>query len=315
MTIHAPVSNLSIVIVSYNVQDLLQACLISLTTTASVSLDPQVIVVDNGSEDDSVHLVRRNFPYVTLIANEVNAGFAAATNQGIQASSGKYVLILNPDTEVRGNALEQLYFFLENHPEYAMAGPGLRFPDGSFQHGAFRFPGALQCLLEFFPINHRVTDSWLNGRYTKKLYMSSEHFDIDHPLGACMFVRREIVEEIGLLDERFFMYCEEVDWCWRMKEAGWQIACLPTARVTHHAGASTQQFRDKMFVALWQSRLRLFEKHLGANHNRLIKWIIRVGLQRERLNAIRQASNDNMPLAGLTSRLAAYEEVARMTHI
>ncbi|MFQ5594480.1 MAG: glycosyltransferase family 2 protein [Anaerolineae bacterium] len=274
--------------------------------------DIEIIVVDNASDDGSVEMVRREFPHVHLIANEANFGFAAANNQGISASHGRYVLLLNPDTEVFDDALAKLVGFLDRYPEYAAAGAGLVYPDGSFQHSSFRFPGAFQCFLDFFPINHRLADSRLNGRYPRAWYERGQPFDVDHPLGACLAVRREVIDQVGLLDEGFFMYCEEIDWCWRMHEAGWKVACVPAARVVHHAGASARQFRDEMFVALWRSRFRLFEKHLSSLHRRLIGWIVRLGVQRERLRATNQASSSEMLVAELVSRLAAYEEIARM---
>jgi hypothetical protein len=301
--------DLSVVIVSFNVQDLLRACLESVQCARS---DIEIIVVDNASSDGSAEMVRQEFPHVHLIANETNAGFAAANNQGIRASRGRHLLLLNPDTEILGGALARLVGFLDHHPDYAVAGAGLVYPDGSFQHSAFRFPGALQSVLDFFPINHRLANSRLNGRYPRAWYERGQPFDIDHPLGACLAVRREAIDQVGLLDEGFFMYCEEIDWCWRMREAGWKIVCVPAAQVVHHAGASTRQFRDEMFVALWRSRFRLFEKHLGPLHRRLIGWIVRLGVQRERLRATSQASSGEMPMAELVSRLAAYEEVAEL---
>lgn len=278
--------------------------------TTGDQLAVEIIVVDNASDDGSVKMVQDEFPNVRLIANETNVGFAAATNQGVRASSGRHVLLLNPDTEVLDNALVRLVGFLDHHLDYAVAGAGLVYPNGSFQHSAFRFPGVVQCFFDFFPIHHRLTDSRLNGRYPRAGYERGQPFDVDHPLGACLVVRREAIDQVGLLDEDFFMYCEEIDWCWRMREAGWKIACVPAARVVHHAGASTRQFRDQMFVALWRSRFRLFEKHVAPLRRRLIRWIVQLGTQRERLRATNQASSGEMPMAEMMSRLAAYEEVA-----
>lgn len=347
--------DLSVVIVSFNVRDLLRPCLKSVRRPESqqiripagdesvtrrrsghgsawslkigstesaepgfaersrhCSLNIEVIVVDNASQDGSAEMVREAFPEVHLIVNKTNAGFAAANNQGIRAGRGRHVLLLNPDTEILGDALARLVGFLDHHPDYAVAGAGLVYPDGSFQHSAFRFPGAMQTFFDFFPINHRLTSSRLNGRYPRAWYERSQPFDIDHPLGACLAVRREAIDQVGLLDENFFMYCEEIDWCWRMRKAGWKIACVPAARVVHHAGASTRQFRDEMFVALWRSRFRLFEKHLGPRQRRLIGWIVRLGVLRERLRATDQASSGRIPMGELASRLAAYERVARI---
>ncbi|MBS1251600.1 MAG: N-acetylglucosaminyl-diphospho-decaprenol L-rhamnosyltransferase [Anaerolineales bacterium] len=315
--------DLSIVIVSYNVQGLLQACLRSIRNAQPYpersrrktirNTQIQIIVIDNASSDGSAQMVRGDFSDVRLIANESNAGFAAATNQGVRASTGRHVLVLNPDAEVLDGTLAKLVGFLDHHPDYAAAGAGLVYPDGSFQHSAFRFPGVLQNLFEFFPIHHRLSNSRLNGRYPPAWYARGQPFDVDHPLGACLAVRRETIDQVGLLDEGFFMYCEEIDWCWRMKAAGWKVACVPAAQVIHHAGASTRQFRDEMFVALWRSRSRLFEKHLGPVRRRIIASIVRLGLQRERLRATNLASSGKMPVGELVSRLAVYEEVAELS--
>ena len=304
--------DLSIIIVSYNVRDLLRACLTSIQTTASRKLRQEIIVVDNASTDGAARMVRQHFPQVRLIANRENRGFAAANNQGIRESRGRYVLLLNPDTQVLDDALARMIEFLEAHPAFGAAGPQLLYPDGSFQHNAFRFPGVLQTFFDFFPIHHRLLDSRLNGRYPRAWYERGEPFTIDHPLGACLMVRRETIEQVGLLDEDFFMYCEEIDWCWRMREAGWQIACVPRARVIHHAGASTSQFRDAMFVALWRSRFRLFEKHLPSWRRQLIRWVVRAGLQWERVRAQVRASRSSMSQVELISRMEAYEQVAAM---
>lgn len=307
---HGALPDLSVVIVSFNVQDLLEACLESVRNSRGVSTE--IIVVDNASDDGSVEMVCKGFTEARLIANRENVGFAAATNQGIRASTGRHVLLLNPDTEILDDALVKLVGFLDQHPAYAVAGAGLVYPDGTFQHSAFRFPGVLQSFFDFFPINHRLIDSRLNGRYPQAWYARGQPFDIDHPLGACLLVRRAAIDQVGLLDEGFFMYCEEIDWCWRMRKAGWKVACVPAARVVHHAGASTRQFRDEMFVALWRSRFRLFQKHHSVLRRRLIGWVVRLGLQRERLRATHQASSDTMPMPELVSRLAAYEEVSQI---
>ncbi len=302
--------DLSIVIVSYNVQDLLSACLTSL---GGDGFRLEIIVVDNASSDGSADLVRDDFSDVHLIANESNAGFAAAANQGIRASTGRHVLLLNPDAEVLHGTLAKLVGFLDHHPDYAVAGAGLVYPDGSFQHSAFRFPGVLQNFFEFFPIHHRLSNSRLNGRYPPARYARGQPFDVDHPLGACLAVRREAIDQVGLLDEGFFMYCEEIDWCWRMKEAGWNVACVPAAQVVHHAGASTRQFRDEMFVALWRSRFRLFEKHLDDTRRRLIRWIVWLGAQRQRLKITNQLSSGEQAPDEGWRRLAAYKAVANLT--
>lgn len=316
--------DLSIVIVSYNTRQLLGECLDSVyASLAESDLASEVIVVDNASRDGSVAMVRKHFPQVKLIANEDNRGFAAANNQALRAlgyGTGdapyppppQYVMLLNPDTIVSGNALTTLVHFMDENPGVGACGARLLHGDGSFQHSAFAFPTLFQVFLDFFPINHRLTDSRLNGRYPHRLYQAGLPFPIDHPLGAALMVRREAIVQVGFLDERFFIYCEEIDWCLRIKAAGWSIWCVPEAEIVHHVAQSTSQFRAEMFVALWRSRYQLFEKH----YSRLFQWavqhIVRLGLWAEARRARAAARRGEITESELTGHLAAYRRVAKM---
>jgi GT2 family glycosyltransferase len=224
-------TDLSIVVVSYNTRQLLKECLDSVYASLAESiLVSEVVVVDNASQDGSAVMVRKHFPRFRLIANEDNRGFAAANNQALRAlgyGTGdtshpplpKYAMLLNPDTIVGRRALTTLVRFMDENPKAGACGARLLHSDGSFQHSAFAFPTLLQVFLDFFPINYRLTDSRANGRYPRRLYRAGEPFPIDHPLGAALMVRREAIEQVGLLDEGFFMYCEEIDWCLRLKGA------------------------------------------------------------------------------------------------
>jgi len=301
--------DLSVVTVSYNVRALLADCLASLyQSLAGAPLAYEVLVVDNASRDDSVALVRREFPAVQLIANEDNRGFAAASNQGLARSRGRYVLCLNPDTRVVGHAVGTLLAFMEQRPRAGMAGGRLVYADGSFQHSAFRFPSLAQIFLDFFPLHHRLLDSPLNGRYPRALYERGAPFPVDHPLGAAMMVRREAIAQVGAMDERFFMYCEEIDWAMRIRRAGWEIYCVPEVEIVHHAGGSTGQFRDEMFVALWRSRYLLFEKHYSRAFRRAARLIVHLGLWRE----TRRLRGTNLSAAERQARRCAYDAVRRM---
>lgn len=273
---------LDVVIVSYNTRALLRACLASLRAGNVETIR----VVDNGSTDGSIEMVRGEFPEVELIVPGSNLGFAAGNNLAIRKSEARFVCLLNPDTVVLDGALEKLVDFLVRHPAAGVAGPQLLNPDGTYQHSAFRFPGLLQAYFDFRPGPPRVLNSRLNGRYPTG---RSEPFEIDHPLGACMVVRREAIEQAGLLDEDYFMYCEEVDWCWRIRKAGWKIFSVPAARVVHYGGASTSQFREKMYVELFRSRLRLYDrihgKPVSSAYRRLVRWGVSSELERSRGSA------------------------------
>lgn len=301
--------DLSIITVSYNVSALLAECLASIYAGFSdTPLRYEIWVIDNASRDESPKIVRQRFPQVHLIVNDENRGFAAACNQGIVNSQGRYVLLLNPDTRVLDNALGLLVDFMEENHRAGMVGAQLLHADGSFQHSAFRFPGLAQLFLDFFPLNHRLLNSRLNGRYPRWLYERGRPFPIDHPLGAAMMVRREVIEQVGMLDERFFMYCEEIDWAMRIRQAGWEIYCVPQAKIVHYVAQSTQQFRDQMFVALWRSRYLLFEKHYSPAFRRIARAIVHLGLWKEKRRWRRMA----LSAGEWQARQQAYETVWQM---
>ena len=278
-------SLLTVIIVSWNVRDLLMACLRSLRADLErAGLTADIWVVDNGSTDGTPEAVARDFPAVRLIARRDNPGFAAANNQALRAaldaSPPRYFWLLNPDTEVLPGATAALIAAMETHPRVGVAGARLLYPDGTLQHSAFRFPGLVQLAFDLFPLPPRLYETRLNGRYPRRLYNGDVPFFVDHPLGAAMMVRRETVEQVGLLDEEYRIYCEEIDWCWRMRRAGWRALCVPTARVVHHAGRSTGQVPVPSFVHLWTSRARLYARHHGPVTRHLARILVRVGMRR-----------------------------------
>lgn len=301
--------DLSIVIVSYNVRDLLAQCLQSVVC----DLSPEVFVVDNASSDDSAAMVREKFPAVHLIANAENRGFAAANNQAFPLTRGRYVLLLNPDTQVRAGALETLLRFMDAHTSRRAGACGgkLLYGDGTLQHSAFGFPTLAQVFLDFFPLNWRLTNSRLNGRYPANWYARGQPFQIDHPLGADFLVRREAAEQVGWLDDQFFIYCEEIDWAMRIKRAGWQIWCVPQAEIVHHAAQSTRHAarRDAMFVELWRARWRLFDKHYSPRFRWAARQIVRLGLWNETRKARAAARAGTVTQDELARRLDAYAKV------
>lgn len=307
--------DLSLIIVSWNVKKLLAACLASVyEALAHRHLRYEVWVVDNASSDGSTEMVRACYPQAQLLANRENKGFAAANNQAIAQAQGRFVLLLNPDTVIQHDALDILVQFMEETPSAGMAGPRLVYPDGRFQHAAFRFPSLAQAFFDFFPVHYRLLESSLNGRYPRSMYAAGRPFAIDHPLGACMMVRRQAIDEVGGMDEEFFMYCEEIDWAMRLKRAGWGVYCVPAAEVVHYAGQSTQQFRDEMFVALWRSRFRLYVKHYGPFDNSALRCIVRLGLWNEKRRAQYQAKAGVISQQELASRMAAYQRVLEIAH-
>ena len=264
-----PAPRVSALIVSYNTRDLL------LESVASVVAEPGVetIVVDNASSDGSPGAVAERFPEVTLIRSEINLGFAGGVNRAAAAAHGEALLVLNPDARVCPGALDLLLDILARHPRAALVGPTLRYPDGARQAAAFEFPGLVQVFLDLFPID-RLMDSRLNGRIT-----SSQPITIDYALGACLLIRRAAWDDVGPLDDGYFMYLEEIDWCRRAQRRGWQVWHQPAAVAIHHGGASTRQQPDAMFAQLWRSRLRYYQRFHGPGMNRLVHAVVRLGLR------------------------------------
>ncbi|HEU5316711.1 MAG TPA: glycosyltransferase family 2 protein, partial [Chloroflexota bacterium] len=269
-------SRIAVVIVSFNTAALLARCLDAVL--AQVSPDDEVVVVDNASSDASATIVRDRYPTVRLIQNQQNRGFGAGCNTGIRATHAPLVLLLNPDCRLAPGSVGGLLRFMQSHPRAAVAGGRLRYGDGSFQHSAFRFPTLWQVLLDLFPLDWRLADSALNGRYPRG--WDGRAFQIDHPLGALMCVRRSAIDTVGLFDEDFFMYAEEVDWCLRFKRAGWEIWHCPEALAVHLGGQATRQHADAMFVQLHRSRFRLFAKHYPAWFSVMARGIVRAGMLR-----------------------------------
>jgi N-acetylglucosaminyl-diphospho-decaprenol L-rhamnosyltransferase len=332
-------TSIGVVIVSFNTCELLRGCLDSLRGCA---LPLRVVVIENASRDESATMVRACFPEVELIALERNVGFAAGTNIGLcclldketrrqgdkeqevtispspllpVSLSPDYVLLLNPDTIVHQGAIEALAAFLEAHPRVGAVGPRLLNTDGTLQAAAFRFPTLAMTLIDLFPpgevLPGRLYGSWWHGRYPRER-CAGEPFPIDHPLGACILARRQVVEQVGLLDERFFMYAEEVDWCYRIRAAGWSIWQEPRAQVTHVGGAATGQFRSRMLIELYESRVRFFRKHYSRNFIRWHMRIVRAGMLRAALLAWRHFARGSLSRDELRARLWAYGKVAQL---
>ncbi len=306
--------DLSILIVSYQVREHLARCLNSIAN-AKTEIGVEVFVVDNASSDGSAELVREDFTWVCLLANRQNMGFAAANNQALRESHGRFLLLLNPDTvipEKQPNALDTLIAFMRMHPRAGACGPKLLYGDGTLQHSAFRFPSLAQIYLDLFPTHWRLAESRLNGRYPKRLYSAGPPFEVDHPLGAALMVRREAAEQVGWLDEGFFIYVEEIDWCLRIKRAGWEIWCVPQAEIIHLEAQSTRQFRDQLFVELWRARFRFFRKHYSRPFNVAAAWLVRVGMRVALSKAERAFRRGQLSPAEWQPRRAAFTAVARL---
>lgn len=297
--------DLGIVIVNWNVRDLLAACLDSVYLDLAQSgsrLRASVVVVDNASHDGSVAMLRRQFPRTPVLETD-NRGMGAGNNQGLRLLLDQQqpfaVLVLNPDTLVRPGSLAALVDFLRAHPRAGVAAPKLLNPNGTLQHTGFRFPGLTQLALDLFPPSGRLArliDSPLNGRYPAAAYSAGLPFAVDHTLGAAFAVRAEAIAEVGLFDETFAMYCEEIDWHWRLARAGWERWVVPAAEIIHYGGQSTRQQPAQSLVQLWASRRRLYQRYHGPALNALAAPLVRLGTRRRiRANHRRSARGQLSP--------------------
>jgi GT2 family glycosyltransferase len=235
---------LSIVIVSWNVREDLRECLNSLVRSVECGVrggEIEIIVVDNASTDGTVEMVEREFPQVKLLVNPQNFGYTKANNIGINHSCGKYILLLNPDTTVHQGALQALIECAESHPETGVIGAKLLNPDGSVQRSARSFPDIGAGLFRNTFLGRLFPNNPFVRRYLLTDFGYDEVREVDWVSGAAMLVRRNLIERIGCLDERFWAYCEDVDLCWRAWQAGYKVLFCPNAVITHKVGRSSDQ--------------------------------------------------------------------------
>lgn len=256
-----PGIDLSIIVVSWNVRDLLQTCLTSIEAGKG-SLRLETIVVDSNSDDGSVEMVRESFPQVRLIDREENVGFPLGNNIGLAEAHGRYLLLLNPDTEVVGDALAAMVGYLEANPEVGVVGGQLLNPDGTVQSSRRRFPTVVTAFFESTWLQPFAPKGILRRYYAEDID-DGETADVDWVKGACLMTRKTILEQVGPLDADYFMYSEELDWCKRIKMAGWRVVYFPEAKIIHHEGKSSEQAVTARHINFQRAKLRYFRKYHG----------------------------------------------------
>ena len=222
-------------------------------------METEVIVIDNGSQDGSGMEVKGTFPAVQLIENEKNLGFAKAANQGLRKASGRYALLLNPDAQVKEGAIDRMCSFMDAHPEAGVVGAQLLNADGSKQNSIANFPSLATELL-----NKSLLRRLFPDRFLGKERDYPEPVEVDSVIGAGMMVRRDTMEQVGLLDEGYFLFLEETDWCYRMKKAGWKIYHVPRAEIYHFQGKSAEREKNRARVEYYRSRYHFFKKNRGS---------------------------------------------------
>lgn len=245
---------MDVVVVTYNSAQTIAGCL---EAVEAGGVPAEVVVVDNASSDGTAALVAERFPNIKLIASPINEGFGRGANRGWQETSSEYVLLLNPDAEARPGAIQALLVFAQQHPRAALVGPRLLNDDGSLQHSCFRFPNLRMVLTGFFGL--LPLDSPANGRYRLDEYERAHR--VEHLLGACLLVRRAAANEVGLLDEGYYMYFEETDWCYRTRQAGWENWYCPDATVLHRGAHSTSREPERMSAEFHRSQAHFYRKH------------------------------------------------------
>jgi hypothetical protein len=265
--------DISVCVVTYRAKDLLRECLKSLYARTHASIE--VIVVDNGSQDGTIHMLEAEFPGVRCMENESNLGFTAPMNQALKQASGRYLLQLNPDTLILPEALDRLVSFLESNPEVGICGPKVLNRDGSLQKPCRRGESTPWAVITYFSgLSRLFPRSKRFGQYL----MSYMDENTAHPVagvsGSCMLIRKEVIDQIGYLDERFFAWQEDADYCFRARQAGWLVYFVPEAEIIHYGGLGGSRVQPYRSIYEWhRSYYRYYRKNLAKDYFFLFNWL------------------------------------------
>lgn len=264
----------SVVIVSWKVRDLLDRCLRTLRE-ADPELAMEIVVVDNDSRDGTMEMLADRHPGVAAVDAKANVGFSAGNNLGFARATGRTVLLLNPDTEVRPRAVSRLLAVLDSSPALGLVGPKIVLPSGKVQLPcARRFPTLVNQAIEILGLSHKYAKHPFFGSYRMSDWDHLDERDVEAISGCCMLVRRELVDRLGGLDASFFMYGEDLDFCWRARKAGCRIRYVPSAEILHFSEQSSAQNESPMFVETFESMHKFFRKNRGPVHAFLYRAIL-----------------------------------------
>jgi GT2 family glycosyltransferase len=257
--------DLSVIIVNYNVRQFLENALAS-TYRAMEGLQGEVFVVDNASDDGSIEMVKTKFPHVLLIENQANVGFAKANNAALKQAKGRYVLLLNPDTIVQEDTFKVMIRFFDENPDAGLAGCKILNPDGTFQLPCRRsFPTPWVAFTKIFGLSTLLPKSKLFGKYNLTYLNEDETYEVDAVSGSLMFLRREAYEKVGGLDESFFMYGEDLDWCYRISKSGYKVYYIHSTKIIHFKGESTRRSEIDEIRTFYQAMQLFVEKHFSTS--------------------------------------------------
>ena len=259
--------DLSVCIVTYRAKDFLRDCLRSLYEHTK-TLRFEIIVADNGSNDGTVEMVRMEFPEVILIENENNLGFTRPSNQCMKVSKGRYVMLLNPDTFILPQALDRLVDFMEKHPKVGISGPKVLNKDHTLQKSCRRGESRPWAVFSYFT---GLAALFPHSRFFSEYQMTNMDENVAHPVagvaGSCMLIRREVIEQIGYLDERYFAYQEDADYCFRARQAGWQVYYVPDAQIIHYGGMGGSRIEPYRSIVEWHRSYWLYyRKNLAKDY-------------------------------------------------
>lgn len=260
--------DVSIVIVSWNTRDVTRACLRSLYESAG-PVNFEVILVDNDSRDGTTDMVAQEFPHVRLIRNQRNAGFAAANNQGMNMAKGRYILLLNSDTIVLDGAIAKSVMFADANPQAGLVGCRTLCSNGDLQYNCYLFPSLLNLALSLTKLQMLFWYKPFFGRYRLGWWDYNSVRQVDGIAGCFMLARREAITKVGPMSEEYFMYSEDIDWCWRFGKSGWKVLYTPDPVIIHLGGCSASQAATEMHLMERRSLLMFLEKKSGRH----VRWI------------------------------------------
>lgn len=271
--------DVSIVIVSYNTKELLRNCLKSVFENTN-NIKYNVWVVDNQSADNSAEMVRQEFKVVNLMINSINGGFSQANNIAIKkCKNSRYILLLNPDTVVNKGTIEECLNFMDLHKDLGCLGCKVVRPNGELDRACKRgFPSPWNSLCYFLKLDKVFPKSKLFGGYNATYIHEDEEAYVESLVGAFMLARKEAITEVGLLDETFFMYGEDIDWCYRFMEAGWKNYYYPKVKIIHYKGESSKKQSNKMIRIFHQSMRIFYDKHYKDKYNFIINYLVYTGI-------------------------------------